>query len=61
MRKKVIICDNCRTDVSSETGGWMRVNPYDSRRTSKYADLCGECIEKLPGAPAARRGRKPTK
>ena len=57
-RKKVIVCDSCGAEVSEEAGGWMRANHYDSRRTSKYADLCGECMEKLPGNAVARRGRK---
>jgi hypothetical protein len=37
----------------------MRINFSDARRGSKQADLCDDCAGKMPGTPAARRGRRP--
>jgi hypothetical protein len=37
----------------------MRVTYTDARRGAKAADLCDNCAADMPGAPAARRGRKP--
>jgi len=37
----------------------MRVTYADARRGAKQADLCDDCAGKMPGQPAARRGRRP--
>ena len=58
-RKTVLVCDNCGTEIDESKGAVMRVNFNDARRGSKQADLCDECAGKLPGQPAARRGRRP--
>jgi hypothetical protein len=37
----------------------MRITYADARRGAKQADLCDDCAGKMPGVPAARRGRRP--
>ena len=58
-RKTVLVCDNCGKEVDEAKGAVMRITYADARRGSKQADLCDECAGKMPGAPAARRGRRP--
>jgi hypothetical protein len=58
-RKTVLVCDNCGTEIDESKGAVMRINFNDARRGSKQADLCDSCAGKLPGQPAARRGRRP--
>jgi hypothetical protein len=58
-RKTVLVCDNCGTEIDESKGAVMRINFNDARRGSKQADLCETCAGKLPGQPAARRGRRP--
>jgi hypothetical protein len=58
-RKTVLVCDNCGTEIDESKGAVMRINFNDARRGSKQADLCESCAGKLPGQPAARRGRRP--
>jgi ribosomal protein S26 len=58
-RKTVLVCDNCGKEVDEAKGAMMRINFSDARRGSKQADLCDDCAGKMPGTPAARRGRRP--
>jgi hypothetical protein len=58
-RKTVLVCDNCGKEVGEGKGAALRVTFTDARRGAKAADLCDECAGKMPGQPAARRGRKP--
>ncbi|MDX6513127.1 MAG: hypothetical protein QOE36_2631 [Gaiellaceae bacterium] len=58
-RKTVLVCDNCSKEVDDGKGATMRVTFTDARRGAKQADLCDDCAGKLPGQPAARRGRRP--
>jgi hypothetical protein len=58
-RKTVLVCDNCGKEVDEAKGAVMRINFSDARRGSKQADLCDDCAGKMPGTPAARRGRRP--
>jgi hypothetical protein len=58
-RKTVLVCDSCGTEVDEGKGAVMRVTYADARRMGKQADLCEGCAGKMPGQPAARRGRRP--
>jgi hypothetical protein len=58
-RKTVLVCDSCGTEVDEGKGAVMRVTYADARRMGKQADLCEACAGKMPGQPAARRGRRP--
>jgi len=58
-RKTVLVCDSCGKEVEEAKGAVMRVTYSDARRGSKQADLCDDCAGKMPGVPAARRGRRP--
>lgn len=58
-RKTILVCDNCSREVDEGKGAVMRITYTDARRGAKQADLCDECAGKLPGQPAARRGRRP--
>jgi hypothetical protein len=58
-RKTVLVCDNCGNEVAEGKGATIRVNYADARRGSKQGDLCDDCAAKMPGHPAARRGRRP--
>ena len=58
-RKTVLVCDNCGTEVDAGKGASLRVTYADARRMGKQADLCDDCAGKMPGQPAARRGRRP--
>jgi len=58
-RKTVLVCDSCGKEVEEAKGAVMRITYSDARRGSKQADLCDTCAGKLPGVPAARRGRRP--
>jgi hypothetical protein len=58
-RKTVLVCDNCSKEVDEGRGATMRVTYSDARRGAKQADLCVDCAGKMPGQPAARRGRRP--
>ncbi len=58
-RKTVLVCDNCSKEVEEARGATLRITYSDARRGAKQADLCGECADKMPGQPAARRGRRP--
>jgi len=58
-RKTVLVCDNCGKEVDEAKGAVMRITYSDARRGSKQADLCDACAGKMPGVPAARRGRRP--
>jgi hypothetical protein len=58
-RKTVLVCDNCAKEIDASKGAVMRINFNDARRGSKQADLCDACAGKMPGQPAARRGRRP--
>lgn len=58
-RKTVLVCDNCGKEVGEAKGATLRVTYADARRGAKQADLCDECAGKMPGRPAARRGRRP--
>jgi len=58
-RKTVLVCDNCSKEVDEGRGAMMRVTYTDARRGAKQADLCDDCAGKMPGQPAARRGRRP--
>jgi hypothetical protein len=58
-RKTVLVCDNCGNEIDASKGAVMRINFNDARRGSKQADLCDACAGKMPGQPAARRGRRP--
>jgi hypothetical protein len=58
-RKTVLVCDNCGKEVGDNKGATLRLTYSDARRGAKQADLCDDCAGKLPGVPAARRGRRP--
>jgi len=58
-RKTVLVCDNCGKEVDETKGAVMRLTYADARRGAKQADLCDDCAGKMPGQPAARRGRRP--
>jgi hypothetical protein len=58
-RKTVLVCDDCGKEVEEGKGATLRVTFSDARRGAKAADLCDNCAGKMPGAPAARRGRRP--
>jgi hypothetical protein len=58
-RRIVLVCDNCGKEVEESRGAVMRITFSDARRGAKQADLCDDCAGKMPGAPAARRGRRP--
>lgn len=58
-RKTVLVCDSCNKEVPEARGATMRVTFTDARRGAKQADLCDDCAGKMPGQPAARRGRRP--
>ena len=58
-RKTILVCDNCGTEVEEGRGAALRVTYTDARRGAKAADLCDNCAGKMPGRPAARRGRRP--
>jgi ribosomal protein S26 len=58
-RKTVLVCDNCGKEVDEAKGAVMRLTYADARRGAKQADLCDDCAGKMPGQPAARRGRRP--
>jgi ribosomal protein S26 len=58
-RKTVLVCDNCGKEVEESKGAVMRLTYADARRGAKQADLCDSCAGKMPGQPAARRGRRP--
>ena len=58
-RKTILVCDNCGKEVEEGKGAVMRIAFTDARRGAKQADLCDECAGKMPGRPAARRGRRP--
>jgi hypothetical protein len=55
----VLVCDNCGKEVGDAKGATLRLTYSDARRGAKQADLCDDCAGKLPGRPAARRGRRP--
>jgi hypothetical protein len=54
----MLVCDNCGKEVDEGKGASMRVTYTDARRGAKAADLCDTCAGKMPGHPAARRGRR---
>ena len=58
-RKTVLVCDNCGKEVEEGKGATLRLTFLDARRGAKAADLCDNCAGKMPGTPAARRGRRP--
>jgi hypothetical protein len=58
-RKTVLVCDNCGKEVGDNKGATLRLTYADARRGAKQADLCDDCAGKMPGNPAARRGRRP--
>lgn len=58
-RKTILVCDNCGAEVGEGKGAALRVTYTDARRGAKAADLCDNCAGKMPGRPAARRGRRP--
>jgi hypothetical protein len=58
-RRTVLVCDNCSKEVEESRGAVMRITYADARRGAKQADLCDDCAGKMPGVPAARRGRRP--
>lgn len=58
-RKTILVCDNCGKEVGEGKGAALRVTFTDARRGAKAADLCDDCAGKIPGRPAARRGRRP--
>jgi hypothetical protein len=58
-RKTVLVCDSCGKEVGEGRGATMRMTFTDARRGAKQADLCDDCSSKMPGNPAARRGRRP--
>jgi hypothetical protein len=58
-RKTVLVCDDCGKEVDEGKGAVMRVTFTDARRGAKQADLCDDCAGKMPGVPAALRGRRP--
>ena len=55
----MLVCDNCGKEVDEGKGAVLRVTYTDARRGAKQADLCDDCAGKMPGIPAARRGRRP--
>jgi hypothetical protein len=55
----VLVCDNCGKEVGENKGATLRLTYADARRGAKQADLCDDCAGKMPGIPAARRGRRP--
>jgi hypothetical protein len=59
-RKTVLVCDNCGKEIDEGKGAVLRLTFTDARRGAKQADLCDDCAGQMPGAPAARRGRRPT-
>ena len=58
-RKTILVCDNCGKEVDESRGATLRITFSDARRGAKQADLCDDCAGKMPGQPAARRGRRP--
>ena len=58
-RKTVLVCDKCGKEIDEGKGAVLRLTFTDARRGAKQADLCDDCAGKMPGAPAARRGRRP--
>ncbi len=58
-RKTVLVCDSCGKEVDESRGATLRITYADARRGAKQADLCDDCAGKMPGQPAARRGRRP--
>ena len=58
-RKTVLVCDSCGKEVDESRGTTLRITYADARRGAKQADLCDDCAGKMPGQPAARRGRRP--
>ena len=58
-RKTVLVCDSCGKEIDEGKGAVLRLTFTDARRGAKQADLCDDCAGKMPGAPAARRGRRP--
>ena len=58
-RKTVLVCDNCGKEIDDGKGAVLRLTFTDARRGAKQADLCDDCAGQMPGAPAARRGRRP--
>ena len=58
-RKTVLVCDQCGAEVGDNKGATLRLTFTDARRGAKQADLCDNCAGKMPGQPAARRGRRP--
>jgi hypothetical protein len=58
-RKTVLVCDKCGKEVDEGRGAVLRLTYTDARRGAKQADLCDDCAGNMPGAPAARRGRRP--
>jgi hypothetical protein len=58
-RKTVLVCDSCGKEVGEGKGAMLRLTFSDARRGAKQADLCDDCAAKMPGSPAARRGRRP--
>lgn len=58
-RKTVLVCDDCGKEVAESKGATVRVLFNDARRGGKQADMCDNCAGKIPGQPAARRGRRP--
>ena len=58
-RKTVLVCDDCGKEVEEGKGATLRLTFLDARRGAKAADLCDNCAGKMPGTPAARRGRRP--
>jgi hypothetical protein len=58
-KKKIVVCDQCATEIDEGKGASVRVVFVDARRGAKQADLCDGCADELPGQQQARRGRKP--
>lgn len=58
MERRVTDCDMCEAEITGSVNK-MWINYGDRRRGTKKADLCDACADKLPGRPAARRGRPP--
>jgi hypothetical protein len=58
-RKTVLVCDSCGKEIGEGKGATLRLAFSDARRGAKQADLCDDCAGKMPGVPAARRGRRP--
>jgi len=59
MRKTVLACDNCGSEIADNKGATLRLSFADARRGNKQADLCDQCASQMPGNVVARRGRKP--